>query len=88
MAKSACVNQNNLHEVRDAFAKAGVSVSAWAEANGFSRAITYQVLHGRIAGVRGQGFQIAVALGLRKATPMTVDELSHKLASANLEEKK
>jgi gp16 family phage-associated protein len=88
MAKSSCVNQKNLHEVRNAFAKSGVSISAWAEANGFSRAVTYQVLHGRIAGMRGEGFRIAVALGLRKATPMSVGELSHKLASANLEEKK
>ena len=88
MANSDRINSHKLHSVRRAFAEAGVSISAWADVNGFSRTLTYQVLHGRIAGKRGEGFRIAVALGLRRATPMSIEEFSHRLLTSNLEEEK
>jgi|APMI01.1.fsa_nt_gi gp16 family phage-associated protein len=88
MANFDRINPHKLHSARRAFANAGVSVAAWADANGFSRTLTYQVLHGRIAGKRGEGFRIAVALGLRRATPMSMEEFSRKLLKTNLEEEK
>lgn len=88
MANSGCINSHKLHRVQRAFAETGISVSAWADANGFSRTLTYQVLHGRIVGKRGESFRIAVALGLRRATPMSIEEFSHMLLTINLEEEK
>lgn len=57
-----------LQDVRQAFESAGVSVSEWADANGFRRENVYALLAGRTKGRRGQAHQIAAALGLKRAT--------------------
>jgi gp16 family phage-associated protein len=52
-------------DVRDEFQRKGVSVAAWARANGFETNLVFEVLSGRKKGVRGQSHKIAVKLGLK-----------------------
>nr|WP_181726906.1 DNA-binding protein [Comamonas testosteroni]QIZ20164.1 DNA-binding protein [Comamonas testosteroni] len=56
-------------EIRDNFAKHGISVCDWARAHGFSESLVYAVLAGRNKASRGQSFKIAVALGLKAVPP-------------------
>ncbi len=53
-------------EVRAEFARKGISISAWAVANGFTPNLVYDVIAGRRNPTRGQTHRIAVRLGLRK----------------------
>lgn len=53
-------------EVLHEFRVRGISISAWAQAMGFSGSLVYQVIAGKKQGVRGQCHQIAVTLGLKK----------------------
>ena len=59
-------------EVRENLAKHGLSVCEWARAHGFSESLVYAVLAGRNKASRGQSFQIAVALGLKEAPPISL----------------
>lgn len=47
--------------------KCGVSISQWAIANGFSSNSVYRVLNGVDKALYGKSYEIAVALGLKKA---------------------
>lgn len=58
-------------EVKEEFLRRGLSISAWALAQGFSAPLVYQVLAGRRGGVRGQSHDIALALGLKTGLPRT-----------------
>ncbi len=49
-----------------AFEERGESIRDWATARGFTPALVYAVLSGRIAGRRGASHRIAVALGLKQ----------------------
>lgn len=51
--------------VRQAFREAGISLSEWARAHGFSRMTVVDVLRGHRAGHRGEAHRVAVALGLK-----------------------
>lgn len=53
-------------EVRDDFAKAGISLAEWARAHELSYDITRGVVSGRIKATRGQAHRIAVALGMKE----------------------
>lgn len=57
-----------LATARRALREAGITVRAWAEANGFDRQTVVDVLHGRRAGHYGEAHAVAVALGLKAAT--------------------
>lgn len=52
-------------EARQDLARQGISISAWAQAHGFSANLVFEVLAGRKLGVRGQSHEIAVRLGLK-----------------------
>lgn len=52
-------------EIRVDFKRQGVSITAWALANGFSTNMVFEVLAGRKKCVRGQAHKIAVMLGLK-----------------------
>lgn len=54
-------------EARADFITNGETIRAWASRHGFSEALVYAVLGGRVRGTRGQSHQIAVALGLKDA---------------------
>lgn len=54
-------------QVRADFKAAGISISAWARANGFDRNTVASLLHARCQGLRGQSHHCAVALGLKAA---------------------
>lgn len=69
----------NASDVKQIFDESGVSVAEWARTNGFSSALVYQVLEGNRKCLRGQSHQIALALGIKKGTPMDVKQLSQKL---------
>lgn len=56
-------------EIRHLLSQNCQSISGWAHATGFSRALTSQVLRGYCVGFRGQSRDIAIALGLLRATP-------------------
>ncbi len=53
-------------EVRAEFQRKGISISAWAIANGFSSNLVFEVLSGRKKAMRGQSHKIAVALGMKE----------------------
>jgi gp16 family phage-associated protein len=50
----------------------GVSVAEWAHIHGFPKETVYSVLSGRNRGMRGQAFDVAVALGIRALPPANV----------------
>lgn len=52
-------------EVRAEFAAAGITVSEWARANGFSRMTVVDLLRGQRQGKSGAAHRCAVALGLK-----------------------
>lgn len=68
------VNLAKCAEVKAAFDQAGISISEWARANGFSGSLVYQVLEGKRLCKRGQSHRIAVALGLKKGSSASLDE--------------
>ena len=53
-------------EVRNDFARKGISIAQWSVANGFSSNLVFDVLSGRKKGIRGQCHRIAVKLGLKE----------------------
>ena len=57
---------NTIAEVREAFRDSGLSIGRWADANSFSRQVVYALLAGRTNGERGQAYEVAVALGIRR----------------------
>lgn len=52
-------------KVKELFRQSGVTVSGWAEANGFTRHKVYLVLNGQNKGLWGDSHKIAVRLGLK-----------------------
>lgn len=52
-------------DVRRDFEVRGLSIAAWARANGYSSQLVYRVLAARKPCLRGQSHQIAVRLGLK-----------------------
>jgi gp16 family phage-associated protein len=72
----------NIHSVklaRAVFEDSGISVAEWARARGFSTSLVYQVLEGRRKCLRGQSHQIAVALGIKRGSIVSVQELMARL---------
>ncbi|WP_091933527.1 DNA-binding protein [Propionivibrio dicarboxylicus] len=65
--------------VRVIFEEAGIPVSSWARANGFSTGLVYQVLEGKRKCLRGQSHQIAVALGLKTGLASSLEQLNERL---------
>lgn len=65
--------------VRAVFEDGGISVAEWARAKGFSTSLVYQVLEGRRKCLRGQSHQIAVALGIKQGSIVSVQELIARL---------
>lgn len=61
-------------QVRDEFARAGVNITQWALAHGYSPALVYLALRGDRQPKRGQLYEICVHLGLIRPT-----ELSERL---------
>lgn len=51
--------------VKELFAAAGVAISAWAEANNYTRHQVYMVINGQFKGRRGTSHEIALALGMK-----------------------
>ncbi len=62
-------------EVRDEFARRGLSISEWARRHGFSAQLVYQVLAGRKRCLRGQSHQIAVRLRLKAGLIGSAEEI-------------
>lgn len=58
-------------EARAELKRKGVSVTAWALANGFSPNLVFEVLAGRRSPTRGQTHKIAVKLGLKAGEIVT-----------------
>lgn len=51
--------------VKELFQAEGVAISAWAEANGYSRHQVYCVINGQFKGHRGTSHEIALKLGMK-----------------------
>lgn len=58
-------NTRSLEEAREALARAGVSVSAWARANGFKPSTVAAVLRGERDTRLGRSHAVAVALRVK-----------------------
>ena len=61
------ISKEAIRAARSRLALAGLSVTDWAEQNGFSPKTVYNVLSGSRPAVRGLALQIALRLGLRPA---------------------
>lgn len=70
---------HSVKSVRATFEDSGISVAEWARAKGFSTSLVYQVLEGRRKCLRGQSHQIAVALGIKQGSIVSVQELIARL---------
>lgn len=68
-------------QARHWFEAAGVSISEWAQSNGFKRDLVYSLLAGRIRGTRGDAHRAAVALGLKRPPPKQALSLLHVQAT-------
>ncbi len=55
-------------EVRAEFAYKGWSITAWARDHGYTPALVFEVLRGRIKGTCGKSHEIAVLLGMKVGT--------------------
>lgn len=53
-------------QIKAALSEQGLSVSAWAKANGLNPADVYALLNGHKKGLRGESHRIAVMLGLKE----------------------
>ena len=73
-------------EIRDNFARHGISVCDWARAHGFSESLVYAVISGRNKASRGQSFKIAVALGLKPAPPTDGSPSSNRTENISLQQ--
>lgn len=58
-------------QAKQALERKGVSIAAWALANGFNPNLVHEVLAGRKKGIRGQSHNIAVKLGLKAGVVCT-----------------
>lgn len=59
-------------QVKQDFIDKGIPVTDWATENGFTPQEVYKVLNGQSKGNFGRAHQIAVALGIKKRTEVTV----------------
>lgn len=59
-------------QVKQEFLDNGIPVSDWATKHGFVPQEVYKVLNGQAKGNFGRAHKIAVALGLKKQTKVTV----------------
>lgn len=73
-------------DIRREFLVAGVSISSWAKAQGFSVPLVYQVLSGKRRALRGESHRIAVALGLKAGRIVEPGDL-HFVTGQGKEEK-
>lgn len=72
-------NMHSVKSVRTIFEDSGISVAEWARAKGFSTSLVYQILEGRRKCLRGQSHQIAVALGIKQGSIVSLQELMARL---------
>ncbi|AJC66469.1 MULTISPECIES: DNA-binding protein [Dickeya] len=54
-------------QVKQRFQQHGITVTAWAAENGYSREAVYRVLNGFVKARYGKSHEIAVKLGLKPA---------------------
>lgn len=52
-------------QVKSFFRQAGIPISDWAKANGYSVNKVYQILNGQLKGLRGSAHEISMKLGLK-----------------------
>ncbi|MCW8885877.1 MAG: hypothetical protein OQK12_11585 [Motiliproteus sp.] len=71
-------------EVKKIFKNHNVSVAEWARRKGFSQSLVYQVLSGKRSPVRGESYQIAIALGLKDEVSSNYEKLSQHLEGGGL----
>jgi gp16 family phage-associated protein len=57
--------------IKSELAANGISTRQWAQYFGFSESLVYAVLNGQNKATRGQSFEIAVALGLKRKPELT-----------------
>jgi gp16 family phage-associated protein len=55
-------------QVKSKFKREGITVTQWAEQNGYGRHYVYLVLNGQVKALYGKGHEIAVKLGMKPAT--------------------
>lgn len=66
------MNLKTPEQVKKEFIDSGIPVSDWAVENNFVPQEVYKVLNGQSKGNFGRAHKIAVALGLKKETEVTV----------------
>lgn len=65
--------QSAAQEALNKLRQAGISVPAWARANGFSVETTKAVVFGHSKGIRGEAHRVAVALGIKAGARTAVE---------------
>lgn len=60
-------------QVKQSFQQRGITITQWAESQGYRRNAVYRVLNGNDKALYGQAHEIAVKLGL-KPRPQTANQ--------------
>lgn len=55
-----------LDRVKARFEIEGLSIAEWSRIKGFNPKLVYRVLNGSVKGLRGQAYEIACELGLKR----------------------
>lgn len=54
-------------QVKAKFKRDGITVTQWAQQNGYGRHYVYLVLNGQVKALYGRGHEIAVKLGMKSS---------------------
>ena len=82
-----------IEDVRTWFYRHGVTVAEWSRIHGFSPNVVAAVIAGRSKANRGQGHQVAVALGLKlghseyEPSPLDFKNVQEETNQSNYQEK-
>jgi gp16 family phage-associated protein len=72
---------SKVEQIKKELRRRGVTMSAWARANGHKPQDVFDVLRGRSQGTFGEGHVIAVKLGLKDGEIVTPDMLKAPLTT-------
>lgn len=74
---------NSTTEARRWIFAQGMTVTEWAQKNGFDRTVVYSVLLGKTVGLRGSSRRVAEALGLGKMVEVKFNQSLQKATDSN-----
>ena len=74
------MNIRTAAEARSELLRKGVSVTGWSKANDLNPVTVFQLLQGKVKGVRGEAHRAAVLLGMKAGEVVEADHVKNALA--------